>query len=172
MMMPHLTHLPPWTSHLSSPTHGFSASIFGRRFLNPVQTRAEEGYLAERVVLSEQKPSDALKRLSDLLTARKVISITGHQNARRPLLPAFLGGSLTLAPGAPSLAVKTGAALLPVVPLRIGPAHYRVDFAPPLARNGNAEETIIQDFGRQFAQFLEPYVRAYPEQWRGWSHMA
>ena len=46
--------------HLSRSEHGYSSTIFGMRCLNPLRSRIESRYLAERVVIGEIAPeSDA-----------------------------------------------------------------------------------------------------------------
>ena len=62
--------------HLSHPRHGFSSSSFGVRYLNPVHRRAEDRYLAERVVLSLASPVGAMRTLMQRLKSNGVVTVT------------------------------------------------------------------------------------------------
>lgn len=45
---------------LSRPGHGFSSSSFGIQFLNPIWTRVENRFIAERVLIVGESAADAL----------------------------------------------------------------------------------------------------------------
>ncbi|HEX6014366.1 MAG TPA: hypothetical protein VFY87_21740 [Geminicoccaceae bacterium] len=153
--------------HLSHPRHGFSTlSRFGRRWVNPIRTRVEDRYLAERVVLGDHGGArGALRRLTALLRRNAVVSITvaaeGTRQARAPLL----GGFLCVASGAPHLAARTGAALLPVVTLRTGPGRFltRIEAPLPTPPGGSPDDPLEQAVA-ELARRLEPYVLAHPDQ--------
>ena len=101
-------------SHLSHPRHGFSSTRFGMAVLNPIRNRAEDRYLEARVFLGLATSRAALGELTRRLAANEVVSITAREASGRPLETRFLDGSIGFAAGAPSLAHKTGAALVPV----------------------------------------------------------
>ena len=158
--------------HLSRASHGFSASRFGKAVLNPIQTLAEDRYLADRVTLDENDPGAALDILEQRLHDNRLVTITVHKNAKRPLRPKFLGSRMTLAPGAPLLAYRSGAPLLPVFGFREPDGHYRVTVEPPIEIDRDAPTgTALERAGQSYAERLEPYVQTYPEQWRGWLHL-
>lgn len=157
--------------HLSSAYHGFSSTRFGTRYLNRIQTRIEDRYLAERVVLSPENPTKAMLTLAYRLRNNQVISITAHKNAKKPLKVKFLDGYLYLAPGAPLLAQKTKAALLPVLPLRNQAGELTVRVESPLQISADIpEREVTENLTQQYARLLEPYVLQFPGQWLGWNH--
>ncbi len=157
-------------SHLSRATHGFSGSRFGRRYLNRVQTAAEDRYLRQRVLLSHNGAAAALELLAAGLRGNGVVSITANDQSRRPVVAPFLGRSLALAPGAAVLAHRTGATLLPAFAFRDESGVLTVTVGPPVAvAHDAARETAVADAAREYATRLEPYVLRYPGQWLGWA---
>jgi lauroyl/myristoyl acyltransferase len=158
--------------HLSTPAHGFSATRFGVRHLNRMQTRIEDRYLAERVMLpvdgrDVRGQSTALQLLIKRLRANGVVSITGQRGTGRTVSAPFLDGTLTLAPGAPTLAHATGAALFPVFAFRVEDASIEVTVEPPIAMNGTRDEAVAEAV-RIFAAVSEPHVLRHPAQWLSW----
>ena len=156
-------------SHISRPEHGFSKSRFGIRFLNPMRWRAETKYLRERIVIDRNHPSSAFARAAANLRGNGIVSITaGAWEGRRLAHCQLFRGRMTLATGAPALALETGARLLPVftvktgdgIVVRIGPA---IEMTSSL--NG---EAVIQHAVREFVDELRWLIRQYPDQWRGW----
>jgi lauroyl/myristoyl acyltransferase len=159
-------------SHLSRASHGFSGSRFGTRVLNRLQTAVEDRYLGERVMLSPSGAKPALETLAGRLAGNRVVTFTVHRNAKRPIVVAFLEGEIFLAPGAPLLAQKTGAALLPVFAFRDGDGVYDVTIEAPLeVRRDLPKQEAMRRVGQDYAARLEPRVLEHPGQWRGWLHL-
>jgi lauroyl/myristoyl acyltransferase len=159
-------------SHLSRASHGFSATRFGMGCLNPIQMAVENRYLGARVMLSPSNANAALKTLAARLGENGVVTFTVHRNAKRPVVVPFLDGELFLAPGAPLLAHRTKAALIPVFAFRDAAGVHTVTFEPPLdVPQDLPKEHVIQSVGGQYAALLEPYVLKHPGQWRGWLHL-
>lgn len=159
--------------HLSTPAHGFSASRFGVRYLNRIQTRIEDRYIAERVLLPlpGQKGSGqsaAMQTLVKRLRANKAVSITGQRGTGRTVDARFLDGTLPLAPGAPALAHLTGAKLLPVFAFRAEDGAIEVTVEPEIALTGNSRESAVARAAQDFATLSEPYALRYPGQWLSW----
>ncbi len=158
--------------HLSHPRHGFSGSRFGMSLLNPIPTRIEVGYLAERVVLGLHESSEALARLGEILDANGVVSVRAGGTAKRPLLAPFLEGKLPLGAGAPLVAHRAGAPLLPVFTLRDGNGGFVVRIGTPLDMPATAARSeAIQAAADDFARRLEPLVRQAPGEWVGWTEI-
>ena len=158
--------------HLSTPAHGFSASKFGVRYLNRIQTRIEDRYIAERVMLPlpGQKSGGrnaALQTLAKRLKANKVVSITGQRGTGRMVEARFLDGTLPLAPGAPALAQLTGAKLLPVFAFRAADGAIEVTVEPEIELRG-PRETAVAEAVQAFADRSVPYVLRTPGQWLSW----
>lgn len=147
--------------HLSHPRHGFSMTRFGMRLLNKVRTCVEDRYLAERVSLGLGSSKGALDRLREHLEANRIVSIGARATSRRPLEVPFLNGTVELAPGAPVMAKKTGATLLPAVPLREA-SGLSMTIGPPL------QSDCLQTQAQSFMKWTAPYVTRFPEQWLGW----
>jgi len=161
-------------SHLSRPEHGFSSSAFGIRHLNPLRADAERKYLVERIVIDRDDPGAALTAATAALAENGVVSITaGAWEGRRVARGSLLGGRLALATGAPGLAQRTGAVLLPVFTTRIvGSTAFRVKIGEPLAANGADRALAIRAATAGFLAQLEVAIRAAPDQWRGWKYLA
>jgi lauroyl/myristoyl acyltransferase len=153
--------------HLSTPAHGFSGSQFGVRYLNRIQTRIEDRYIAERVLLPLTGQNAALQTLVKRLKANKVVSITGQRGTGRTADARFLDGMLPLAPGAPSLASMTGAKLLPVFAFRAADGAIEVTVEPEIEMRG-PRETAIASAVQTFADRSAPYVLRAPGQWLSW----
>lgn len=149
-------------SHLSHPRHGFSSSRFGMSCLNRIKTVAEDRHLAARVMLDDQRPATALKSLQSRLEGNGVVSISVRGGRRNSVSVPFLGGEIRLAGGASRLSRATGAALLPVFPVRNGNGGFTVEVEPALDPD-NAEA--------DYASRLEHHVLAHPGQWLGWFHL-
>jgi len=156
--------------HLSHPRHGFSPTRFGMRWLNPVRTRIETRYLGSRAILPlNANAGPVLARLVDRLRDGNIVSVTAGATSLRPLTVRFLAGSLRLAPGAPGLAQRAGAALLPVFATREAIDRHVVTIEPPLPLpRGLPKDQILEGAAQAFAQRLESYVRRHPGSWFGW----
>jgi lauroyl/myristoyl acyltransferase len=153
--------------HLSTPAHGFSATKFGVRYLNRMQTRIEDRYIAERVLLPLQGQNTALQILVKRLKANKAVTITGQRGTGRMVDARFLDGTLPLAPGAPALAQMTGAKLLPVFAFRASDGVVDVTVEPEIALQGTRDEAIAAAV-QTFAVRSEPYALRTPGQWLSW----
>jgi lauroyl/myristoyl acyltransferase len=157
-------------SHLSHPHHGFSSTRFGMAVLNPVVVAAENRFLEERVVLSLASARPALDRLARRLGENGLVSITVRSTARRPLEVPLLDGRFAIAPGAPGLAHRSGAALLPVFVLPEGPDRFVVTVEAPIPVDASApREAAVQAAAEAYAKRLEPYLLHAPGQWLGWT---
>jgi len=160
-------------SHLSRPQHGFSKSRFGIRYLNPLRSNAELKYLDRRIIIDRAKPGGSLREAEAVLADNRVVSITagaweGHRVAHGPLL----GAGFSLATGAPDLAQRTGAALLPVITTRIAHTQtFQVKIGTPLATRHEDRSDAIRAATAGYLAELETAVRQYPDQWRGWRYL-
>jgi lauroyl/myristoyl acyltransferase len=161
-------------SHLSRPEHGFSKSLFGIRFLNPMRWRAEAKYLEQRIVIDRDQPGDVLDRARRVLEGNGIVSITaGAWEGRHLAYCDLFSRRLTLATGAPNLAQATGAHLLPVFTLRDredGGITVRVG-ARISSANLPDRDRAIEMAVRAFVDQLDWIVREYPDQWRGWDEL-
>lgn len=167
-------------SHLSAFSRGFSPnscwswtrSRFGMKVLSPLRTRIEDRYLRERVVIPLDGGLRWMRTLTDRLRAGGVVSIRAGDVGERTLELPFLASTLRLATGPASLALATGAALLPVCCIRRGPGDFVIAIEPPLRSGAGARgRDATDDLVRAFAARLEGWVRRQPHLWSGWYQM-
>jgi uncharacterized membrane protein YbhN (UPF0104 family)/lauroyl/myristoyl acyltransferase len=160
-------------SQLSRPYHGPSQTEFGRRVLNRVRMGVEERYLSERVLMPEGSERQALDTLRQRLQAGGLVTITCTPDGRRLIEQPLLAGRLPLAGGAPSLALSTGAPLLPVIALQEGPGRFCLVVDPPLDVPSSAERgAAIVDLTRQYAVRIEAHMRRHPLLCEAWLDMS
>jgi lauroyl/myristoyl acyltransferase len=167
-------------SHLSAFSRGFSPnscwtwtrSRFGMKVLSPLRTRIEDRYVRERVVMPLDGGLAYMRALERRLRAGGVVSIRAGDVGQRTLDLPFLGGTLRLATGPASLALGTGAALLPVCCIRRGPGDFVVAIEPALEpAAGRSRRDATDDLVRAFATRLEAWVLRQPHMWSGWYQM-
>lgn len=159
-----------FASHLSQPEHGFSDSAFGVRILNPIRTRFESRFLRERIVFDRNEPGHAIQRLLQRLAENGIVSVTATAAEGRNLCDAaFLKGRLRIAPGAPKIAYRSGAPVLPVfiVPDPEAP-RFRLVVEDPLKMDGAGEAAAVSTAVQDYVNRLEKYVLQRPEFWAGW----
>jgi lauroyl/myristoyl acyltransferase len=157
-------------SHLSRPEHGFSATRFGLRWLNPLRQDFELRYLRERIVYDRNDPNAAGETMRARLAENGVVSILACAQEGRAFIEAdFLGARLRMAGGAPRLAYESGSALLPVFTMPAWQSHgFCVTVGPPLALDGANRKEAAAAATADFLERLEPLVCARPHLWRGW----
>lgn len=156
-------------THMRSLSHPYSSTAFGMKFLNPIRTRIENKYLEDVVWLAPGGGRVALERLSKALNRNRIVSLTATGSGKNALRVPFFGGNLSLALGVPSLAYKTGAAVVPTATLILPGPEYLVHFGSPLVVDRGLSEA---DFGLKLAEayskILAEHVRRNPGSWRGW----
>ena len=157
-------------SHLSRFDHGLSISLWGARLFNPLWTRIEERFLAERLVMSATTQVSPLRLLIKRLHDNRLVSVTAnHEGRKYPHKPPFLSGTIQLAEGAPSLSVTTGAALLPVFTVHEPDGTFVTKIEPALvAATGGNRAQEIDSLITQFVQLLESYTLRFPCDYQGW----
>ena len=160
-------------SHLSRSEHGFSKSQFGVRFLNPLRWNAELKYLDKRIIIDRSDPGGSLREAQAVLEDNRIVSITaGAWEGRRVARGRLLGGRYPLATGAPDLAQRSGATLLPVFTTRIaGSKAFRVRIGEPLATEFEDKLEAIRAATVGFQAALGIAVLESPDQWRGWKYL-
>ena len=140
-------------SHLSRPNHGFGGSPFQRRYLNPLVTRAESRFLAERIVISGAAPLAAMRTLRARLTANHLVSIIAFSGeAKREVEVTVEGQSFRFPSGPVTLASQSGASLLPIFCVERKPGKFEVLVEPPLPvaprASGAADTRPYEEFAR------------------------
>jgi lauroyl/myristoyl acyltransferase len=154
-------------SHLTRPEHGFSGTPYGVCVLNPLWTKIEDRFIAERITIDQEGTDTALELLRRRLTANRVVSITVGRWARRTLDFPFFRGTIRLATGPVHLSQTCHAALLPVFTVRSdGAYHVSIGSAidGQIASQGDYLRTV-----QSYVNTLKEYVLRYPDQWNGWA---
>ena len=154
-------------SHLTRPEHGFSVTPYGVRFLNPLWTRIEDGFIAERVTIDKESPDTALKLLRSRLAANGVVSITVGNWARRTIDLPFFKGVISLATGPVHLSQTCLAPLLPVFTVRCANGEYHVSIGSAIDGQTTSQPNYARTV-RSYVETLKKYVLRYPDQWNGW----
>jgi hypothetical protein len=156
-------------SCFSVPSHGFSNTHFGVRYLNRICRDVEDLYLGERLMVEGREFAGALRHLRACLKANKVIYFAVGGRGRQTAPAKILNGQIIIATGPLFMAHQVGATVIPVHTFRNAPGHFEVTFAPPVefppAKNGKV------DYGfavQAYADALVPYVQRDPGQWSGW----
>lgn len=155
-------------SHLSRPSHGFSGSRFGVRWLNPIWTKVEERFVHERIVMDPGRPIGALRVLRKRLADNQVVSITVGTEGVRTVTVPFLAADLRVATGPITLAANTRASLIPVFTVRDPEGCFTVELQPPLdvPAEGDRDQRD-RVVAQRLAQRLAPFATEYAGQWLG-----
>ncbi|MGF1561136.1 MAG: hypothetical protein ACFB3T_03025 [Geminicoccaceae bacterium] len=163
--------------HLSRAEHGYSKTAFGIHVLNPIRARREDRYLAGRIAIADGVEERAMRTALRQLRAGAIISITAGAWEGRQIAVAPLAGCVyPLATGAPALAHATGAALIPVFCCHerrsAGGRRLIIELSAPLAvpRQAPRDQAMAAAVG-QFAGLTEAFMRAHPDDWRGWKYL-
>jgi KDO2-lipid IV(A) lauroyltransferase len=166
--------------HLSAFSRGFSPnscwdwarSTFGMKVLSPLRTRVEDRFLCERITIPLNGGLAHMRALEQCLRIGGFVSIRAGDAGQRALAVPFLDGTIRLATGPASLALATGAPLLPVDCIRRGPGDFTVVIDPPLRpRAGHTSRNATDDLVRAFGARLERWVLRQPHLWSGWYRM-
>ncbi len=151
------------------PTHGGSPTRLGQRVVRPLY-RAAESRLPVELVDIELNSSAYIERLTECLRQNGLVCINGvGRVGSRFVEVRFLGRPHRFASGGASLALSTGAALIPALCFRDSSGRRRMLLKPPwtTVRGVSLRESQEQALGYCVGT-LEEYVRRHPEQWTGW----
>jgi len=156
-------------SNLRSHIHPFSGTRFGRAILNPVRTSVEDRLLASTVVLRPGNATTVLCELQDRLRENDLVYITANSDGDRPCRLPFLGGTLSLALGAATLARIARAPLLPVFASPAYAGVYEVEVEAALEpAEGLVARRYDEHLAAAYAARLEAFVKRQPNTWPGW----
>jgi KDO2-lipid IV(A) lauroyltransferase len=110
-------------------------------------------------------------RVVKRLKQNEIVGILADQNTRRGnVFVEFFGMKAATTAGPAMLALRTGAALVPVFMLREGPGKHRLIIERPIevTRTDDMEADALA-ITQKCANTLEDYIRRYPSQWF-WVH--
>ena len=153
-------------SHLTRAEHGFSGTPYGVRILNPLWTKIEDRFIAERITIDQENTGKVLELLRQRLTANRIVSITVGRWARRTLDLPFFKGTIRLATGPAHLSKTCNAALLPIFTYR-NQGKYYVAIGSAISEQSTPQENYTQTV-QSYVNTLKDYVVQYPDQWNGW----
>ena len=108
----------------------------------------------------------AVRRVLEVLRRNEIVFILADNLKRGRVQTHFFGQPVRSSRGPVSLALRSGAVLLPVYLIRNyhGELELFIDPEIPLSRNGNLSEDIVCNT-RRITVCLEDLVRRYPDQW-------
>jgi lauroyl/myristoyl acyltransferase len=154
-----------WLHHLSRPGHAFVGSRYAKRVLTPIWLRAENRYLAERIIFTMARSVAVGRRLRKLLKNNSIISITVGATAIKTVAVPFLDSRLSLAAAPAKLALESKARLLPVFTVRNDAGGFEVEIEPPLSVPAEGgRQAQVDGMIREYARRLEPWALKYPDQ--------
>lgn len=112
----------------------------------------------------------AIKQSLAWLKQGKVLVLYMDQRAGRGITVDFMGIPTPTPTGPAVFALKTGAAVLPIVNVMDTDGRYKLIIGPevPVVKTGNRQKDILLNTQR-FNEVIAEYVRQYPDQWF-WFH--
>lgn len=127
--------------------------------------------ISGNTVLYKQR---ALARMMRLVKDGKTVAVLIDQNVARQdgVFVEFFGRLAATTPVASRLAIKTGAALVPVFTLPLADGRYRLIYEKPVdgsLYSDPVESRAVHNLTQSCATVLEGYVRRNPELWL-WMH--
>jgi len=111
--------------------------------------------------------TEVMRALEGALAANKAVALLSDRDLKgRGVAVEFFGEETTLPPGPATLALRTGAPLLPVASYFDGNDRYRVVVRPPIPVpvEGSRSEKVAA-MTRALALEMEDLIRASPSQW-------
>ncbi len=111
--------------------------------------------------------SAVMRQLENALSDNKAVALLSDRDLKgKGVEVEFFGETTTLPPGPATLAIRTGAPLLPVASYYDGPDRYRVVVreAIPVPEEGSRSEKV-RKMTQELAHQMEDLIRAAPEQW-------
>ena len=150
---------------------GAAGYPFSTLFRLPADHRIKDA-IARRLSLYRQRviPSQprraAVRRVIEVLKRNEIVFILGD-NLKRGKVDTFFFGQRVPSPRGPvSLALRSGAALVPMYMIRNyqGDLHLVIEPEVLLIRNGNIYEDVSGNT-RRIVEYLEKLIARYPDQW-------
>ena len=151
------------------PKHGGSLSRIGQGLVRGLH-RSAEARLPVEVVDIDENSTGYLDLLVDHLRRNGVVCINGFGRlGRRSMTLEFLGESRSFATGSVSMAISTGAALIPAICYRDSSGQRHVTLERPCPTGGGESLGASQARALRYClEVLESYLLRYPDQWTGW----
>jgi lauroyl/myristoyl acyltransferase len=161
-------------TQLSSADHGawYPLTLLGKWVAGPLHCLPEGRYLAERIRMPVDGSSSYLFRVGKVLKNKGSVWMAAERTRAKKLASAdFLGREARFPVGAPLLARRHNAALLPVHTERLGRFHYRVVVEAPIELDRHMDRNeMVNQAVQDFAQRLAMRLRKNPGGW-DWNHL-
>lgn len=126
----------------------------------------------EKIGLEIIPPKNATLKVLEALSRNQIVAILFDQRGRRSkgIWADFFGRKVPTTPGLATMAIRSGAPVIPVFMIREGYAKHRLVIKEPLPliHTGNFQQDVEANT-QLFNQVLESIIRQYPEQWL-WIH--
>ena len=112
-----------------------------------------------------------IRRILRLLHAGEGVGILidQHIQSRDAIYVDFFNRPAATTSIVAALALRTGAPVVPLFALPLGPGRYRLIYEHPVQRPPDAAEDAVHEFTQRCTDVLEMYVRRRPELWL-WMH--
>jgi hypothetical protein len=156
--------------------HGVGGSRFARSAMNPLVLRAEDRYLAGRIVFTAGQEAEVLRRILRALDEGALILMTNNQYSGAVFLEVAFGqaGYLSLPTAALGLAARHGVplfslAVLETEPLSAYELRLSEDVREAASPGGNGREAQIEAMARlalPVRDHVLDVLRAAPEQFK------
>jgi KDO2-lipid IV(A) lauroyltransferase len=122
-------------------------------------------YFHQRVIPSRPRRV-AVKRILEALKRNEIVFILGDNLKKGPIETILFGQRVPSPRGPVSLALRSGAPVVPMYLIRNYVGELRLVIEPEIvmSRNGSMSQDIT-DNTRQIVRYLEDLIRSYPDQW-------
>lgn len=161
-------------TQLSSADHGawYPLTLLGKWVAGPLHCLPEGRYLAERIRMPVDGSSKYLFRVGKVLKGKGAVWIAGERTRAKKLQVAeLLGREARFPVGAPLLARRYNAALLPVHTERLGRFHYRVVIEAPVELDNDLDrDVMVKQAVENYTDRLAARLRKKPGDW-DWNHL-
>ena len=108
--------------------------------------------------------------LQDLANNRGIaVLIDQHLHTPDVVYVDFFGRPAATTSALAALALRTGAAVIPVFALPLAGGRYRLVYEHPVTPPTSDSPDAVREFTQRCTDVLEMYVRRHPEQWL-WMH--
>lgn len=126
----------------------------------------------EKIGLEIIPPRNATPKVVQALSQNKIVAILFDQRGRRSkgIWADFFGRKVPTTPGLATMAIRSGAPVIPVFMIREGFDKHRLIIKEPLSliQTGDFNQDVEANT-QLFNQVLESIIRQYPDQWL-WIH--
>lgn len=165
-------HLGPWEllplfiARYYGPSHMVARPLDDPRLDDLLTRMRERG--GNRVI----RKRDALQAILQVLRRGETVGILidQHISEKEGVVVPFFGRPASTVTGPALIAIRSGAAVVPMVILREARGQYRVQIAPevPVRRSGDLRADLVVNTAR-FTAAIEAFIRERPDQWF-WVH--